>query len=219
MQACSTAFRPAAATVARPARSAAGLPILAVARPKRAAVPAKAAKKEIQLQSTLAPMVALAAVNPLADFLQGQADYFSTLGLPQWLVQWGHPGNMAVVLFAMGIYGCGYLGWRIRLSEDAGEVAVAQDLHPKLAVGMTIFFALGALGGSMSMLMQGKDLWSSGHFTTGVIGLVLLGLQGMLSAFFEDDPNARGLHAYFGSAILALFLVHGALGLQLGLSL
>lgn len=39
---------------------------------------------------------------------------------------------MAVVLFAMGMYGCGYLGWRIRLSEDAGEVAVAQDLHPKV---------------------------------------------------------------------------------------
>lgn len=32
---------------------------------------------------------------------------------------------------------------------------------------------------------QGKDMWSSSHFVTGVIGLVLLGLQGMLSAFFE----------------------------------
>jgi hypothetical protein len=62
-------------------------------------------------------------------------------------------------------------------------------------------------------------MWSSSHVTTGVIGLVLLALQGMLSAFFEDDPNARGLHAYLGSAILALFLVHGALGLQLGLSI
>jgi hypothetical protein len=61
---------------------------------------------------------------------------------------------MAVVLLAMGVYGCGYLGWRIRLSDDAAEVAAAQDLHPKLAVGMTLFFALGALGGSMSMLMQ-----------------------------------------------------------------
>ncbi|PRW45382.1 transcriptional Sir2 family isoform B [Chlorella sorokiniana] len=198
---------------------AAGLPVLAVARPKRDAMPAKAAKKETQLNSSLAPMAALAAVNPLADFLQGQADYFSTLNLPQWLVQWGHPGNMAVVLIAMGMYGCGYLGWRIRLSEDAGEVAVAQDLHPKLAIGMTIFFALGALGGSMSLLMQGKDMWTSTHFVTGVTGLVLLGLQGMLSAFFEDDPNARGLHAYFGTAILALFVWHGALGLQLGLSL
>lgn len=123
---------------------------------------------------------------------------------------------------------------------------------------------------------------------TAVVGLVLLGLQGMLSAFFEvrgrgraclgcrvggvgaarragrpwpapvagpprctgpppcrpaaqphrrvqagadrrrrprplrslqDDPNARGLHAYFGSAILALFVAHAGLGLQLGLSL
>lgn len=35
----------------------------------------------------------------------------------------------------------------------------------------------------------------------------------------QDDPNARGLHAYFGTAILALFVIHAALGLQLGLSL
>ena len=40
----------------------------------------------------------------------------------------------------------------------------------------------------------------------------------MLSAFFEDDPNARGLHAYLGTAILALFAVHAVLGLNLGLS-
>lgn len=146
---CSTSLRPAAA--ARPAqRRAAGLPVLAVARPKAAAPAAKpaAAKKELQLNSSLAPsepawlpaaarsallgssdgrwlarlaegclalsaavptvcravpsrpaspvpccaaVAALAAVNPLADFLQGQADYFSTLGLPQWLVQWGEP--------------------------------------------------------------------------------------------------------------------------------
>ena len=33
-------------------------------------------------------MVVLAGVNPMANFLQGQADYFSTLGLPGWLVQW-----------------------------------------------------------------------------------------------------------------------------------
>lgn len=147
--ACSTVCQPGrAATAARPARSAA-VPVLAVARPKRDAQPAKAAKKEVQLQSTLAPsecrpcgvlmarnlsvasthmpdgwplwwgsvpplpppprpplppvrpaptptvslpasaVAALAAVNPLADFLQGQADYFSTLNLPQGLVQWG----------------------------------------------------------------------------------------------------------------------------------
>jgi len=37
--------------------------------------------------------------------------------LPGWLVHWGHPGNMAVVLFAMGGYGT-YLGFRIKLSDD-----------------------------------------------------------------------------------------------------
>ena len=163
----------------------------------------------------------LAGVNPVGAFLQGQADYFSTLNLPHWLIQWvsevdapcvpvcvcpptpssthpctlrpvqGHPGNMAVVLLAMGMYGSGCesglgsvpprppplslapafglspcpparappptarflhmpntpthayllgcttdrrtdLGWRIRLSEDAGEVAAAADLHPKV---------------------------------------------------------------------------------------
>ena len=68
------------------------------------------------------------------------------------------------------------LGWRIRTSDDADEVATAQDLHPKLAVGMATFFALGALGGSMSLLMQvggrtappamlccGRAAWSALH--------------------------------------------------------
>jgi len=36
----------------------------------------------------LAAVVTLAGINPLASFLQGQADYFSTLDLPQPLVQW-----------------------------------------------------------------------------------------------------------------------------------
>ena len=30
----------------------------------------------------------LAGVNPVGSFLQGQADYFATLNLPHWLIQW-----------------------------------------------------------------------------------------------------------------------------------
>jgi hypothetical protein len=69
-------------------------------------------------------------------------------------------GNMAVVLVAMGLYGSVYLGWQLRLSDDTATVIKARDLHPKLATGMTIFFALGALGGIMSLIMQGKPIFS-----------------------------------------------------------
>lgn len=59
------------------------------------------------LSSPLAPvaLLAAAAANGAApprglekyftNLLQGQADFFSTLALPDWLVHWGHPGNMA----------------------------------------------------------------------------------------------------------------------------
>jgi hypothetical protein len=68
---------------------------------------------------------------------------------------------MMVVLLAMGGYGAGYLGWQIRTSGDAAVLAKAKDMHPKLAAGMTFFFALGAMGGMMSLLMQGKPIFES----------------------------------------------------------
>jgi hypothetical protein len=161
----------------------------------------------------------LAAVNPIAASLAPIAADLNKLGLPDWLVHWGHPGNMATVLLAMGGYGCLYLGWQIRLSDDADVIEKAKDMHPKLAAGMSVFFALGAIGGLISLTMQGKDIMSSPHFITGVIGLIALAGQAMLPLFFSDDPNSRGLHAFFGTGIMALFFIHLALGLQLGISI
>uniref|UniRef100_A0A7N0VFU4 Uncharacterized protein n=1 Tax=Kalanchoe fedtschenkoi TaxID=63787 RepID=A0A7N0VFU4_KALFE len=77
--------------------------------------------------------------------------------LPDWLVHWGHPANMAVVLFAMGGYGT-YLGFRIRFSDNVEEKAKAKDLHPKLLAGMFFFFALGATGGVTSLLTSDKPI-------------------------------------------------------------
>ena len=41
----------------------------------------------------------------LVSLLQPAADLFVSLGTPQWLIKYGHPGNMFVVLTAMGGYG------------------------------------------------------------------------------------------------------------------
>ncbi|ESQ52314.1 hypothetical protein EUTSA_v10017130mg [Eutrema salsugineum] len=140
-----------------------------------------------------------------------------SLNLPEWLVHWGHPGNMAVVLFAMGGYGT-YLGFRIRYSDDIEEKANAKDLHPKLLAGMFFFFALGATGGITSLLTSDKPIFESPHAVTGSIGLALLTIQTILPTLFKDKPDLRNVHAILGSGIMALFLIHGALGLQLGLS-
>ncbi|CAH8365487.1 unnamed protein product [Eruca vesicaria subsp. sativa] len=140
-----------------------------------------------------------------------------SLDLPDWLVHWGHPGNMAVVLFAMGGYGT-YLGFRIRYSDDIEEKAKAKDLHPKLLAGMFFFFALGATGGITSLLTSDKPIFESPHAVTGFIGLALLTIQTVLPTLFKDKPELRGVHGILGSGIMALFLVHAAFGLQLGLS-
>ena len=156
-------------------------------------------------------------VASVAGPIQDAAAYFNTLGLPSWLIKWGHPGNMGVVLSAMGGYGS-YLGWQIRTGTDAAAVEKAQSSHAGIMVGMSVFFALGAIGGMTSMAMQGKPIFSSTHAWTGLAGLSLLGLNGMLSLFFEEDPQARNAHAYLGSATMVLFVIHAAVGLNHGLN-
>lgn len=70
------------------------------------------------LDAVCSAVYTVAAADGIRAALTPAADYFNTLGVPGWLVHWGHPGNMAVVLFAMGGYGAGYLGWQIRVSND-----------------------------------------------------------------------------------------------------
>jgi hypothetical protein len=71
----------------------------------------------------------------------------------------------------------------------------------------------------MSLIMQGKPVLESPHATTGFLGLGLLSIQAMLPLFFGESPGLRDAHTYFGSAIMALLLVHMALGINFALSL
>ncbi|KAL6659982.1 hypothetical protein ACP70R_002104 [Stipagrostis hirtigluma subsp. patula] len=176
---------------------------------------------ETRLHSLAPYPLLLAALLPGAEPVRAVfapfVELVKTFDLPGWLVHWGHPGNMAVVLFAMGGYGT-YLGFRIKLSDDPEEKAKAKDLHPKLLAGMFFFFALGATGGVTALLTSDKPIFESPHAVTGVIGLALLTIQSILPTLFEGNPGLRTTHGLLGSGIMTLFLIHAALGLQLGLS-
>jgi Protein of unknown function (DUF4079) len=162
----------------------------------------------------------LAAGLGLERALQPAVEWTKAQGLPDWLIHWGHPGNMAVVLLAMGGYGSAFLGWQIRTrSGGAAALAKARDMHPKLSLAMTAFFTIGATGGITSLMVQGKAPFQSTHVWTGILGLLLLYTQASLPLFFDDDPSARGIHAFLGSGVLLLFVIHMGLGIQLGLSL
>uniref|UniRef100_A0A0D9VPA7 Uncharacterized protein n=2 Tax=Leersia perrieri TaxID=77586 RepID=A0A0D9VPA7_9ORYZ len=159
----------------------------------------------------------LPGAEPVRAVFEPFVELVKTFDLPGWLVHWGHPGNMAVVLFAMGGYGT-YLGFRIKLSDDPEEKAKAKDLHPKLLAGMFFFFALGATGGVTALLTSDKPIFESPHAVTGIIGLALLTIQSILPTLFEGNPSLRNAHGLLGSGIMTLFLIHAAFGLQLGLS-
>lgn len=118
-------------------------------------------------------------------------------------------------------YGGVGLGWKIRNGADGDEDALeeARGLHWKLTSGAFVFFALGASGGVLSLLMQGKPVLESPHFVSGMTGLSLLAVQACLPLFFSEGASVRTAHAYLGTSIFALMLVHGALGLKLGLSI
>ncbi|XP_006651019.3 uncharacterized protein LOC102703475 [Oryza brachyantha] len=224
-RASATSPRRRAGAAAPPAttRRAALLPATTAPRPPPAVAATTPVREPVttRLYSVAPCPLLLAALLPGAEPLRAVfgpfAELVKTWGLPGWLVHWGHPGNMAVVLFAMGGYGT-YLGFRIKLSDDPEEKAKAKDLHPKLLAGMFFFFALGATGGITALLTSDKPIFESPHAVTGIIGLALLTIQSILPTLFEGNPALRNAHGLLGSGIMTLFLIHAAFGLQLGLS-
>jgi hypothetical protein len=159
-------------------------------------------------------------MDQLTQFLQPIADFVAGFGLPEPIIHWGHPLMMGIVVFVMGSY-AGVRGWQGRLQTDPAIASQNRSEHAKIAALMFIFILLGSTGGTLSMVVQGQSVWSSPHFLTGAVAILLLGTNATLSLtnFWGDQAALRKTHAYLGSAALVLLVIHAILGVNLGLSI
>lgn len=156
----------------------------------------------------------------LEALLEPIAAWFRSLGIPEPITHWGHPAMMGIVIFVMGSYVV-YAGWQGRLATDK-EVALKNRAdHRKLAPLMFLFLALGYTGGVLSLVMQQKPIFESSHFWTGTAAIGLLAINSTLSlaGFWNDKTSLRMVHAYLGTVLFGLLIVHTVLGVKLGLSL
>lgn len=156
----------------------------------------------------------------LSDLLEPIAAWFRSLNMPEPIVHWGHPVMMGIVVLVLGSYVV-YAGWNGRLAQDKDAAIKSRADHRKLAPLMFLFIALGYTGGVLSLVMQGQPILESPHFWTGTVVLGLLFTNSLLSkaGFWGDKPALRMLHAYLGTVAFSLLLIHGVLGLKLGLSI
>ncbi|MGB5633961.1 MAG: DUF4079 domain-containing protein [Waterburya sp.] len=161
-------------------------------------------------------------MSSLRSSLEPIADLFSSLGIPEPIVHWGHPLMMSIVVFVMGS-AVALAGWRGRtLATTNAEVAVKNKAdHRKIAPLMYIFLVLGYTGGVLSLVMQGQSILESPHFITGTVVIALLTVNAIIAAtgFIGNKETARTVHAYVGSTALLIMVVHAVLGFNLGLSI
>jgi len=144
--------------------------------------------------------------------------------LPDFILHWGHGAAMGSVLLSMGLIGA-YMGWQNRLGngEDVTPLTLGETIreaHPKIIGGAFFFFLLGGQGGLVLLDAQDKSILESPHAMTAVLSVVLLTAQALLPKLFatENGALARNVHAYLGTATMAVLFAHMATGLNLGLS-
>jgi Protein of unknown function (DUF4079) len=158
----------------------------------------------------------------LTQLLEPIASQFRALNLPEPLTHWGHPFFMSIVMFAMGGYGA-YAGWKGRLltATDAAAAIENKTNHAKIMPAMFVFMAIGATGGILSLVIQKHEVMASPHFWTGIFVLTLLAVNSLISGtgFGGNKPELRKFHAYFGSTILGMMVIHALMGLRLGLAI
>lgn len=155
------------------------------------------------------------------ELLEPIAGWFRSLGLPHVVVHWGHPVMMAIVVFVVGSF-VGVTGWRGKLLEaqDKDAAVKSRIAHRQFAPWLFVFLAGGYVGGVLALVMHHQKVFTSPHFWTGSLVLLLLLINGAisLSGFAGNKTALRVVHAYLGSTALLILFFHSALGLKLGLS-
>lgn len=156
----------------------------------------------------------------LSQMLEPIAAWFRSLNVPEPIVHWGHPVMMGIVVVVMGSY-IAWAGWQSRISEDKEKAEKGRADHRKLAPLMTLFVTLGYTGGVLSLVMQQKPILTSPHFWTANAVLAMMYLSGIISftGFAGNKPGLRLFHAYLGTALAGVFILHAVFGLKLGLSI
>ena len=156
----------------------------------------------------------------LSQTLEPIAAWFRSLNVPEPIVHWGHPAMMGIVVFVLGSY-IAWAGWQSRIAEDKEVAMKSRADHRKLAPLMTLFVTLGYTGGVLSLVMQRKPILESPHFWTANIVLAMMYVSGTVAftGFGGNKPGLRLFHAYLGSALAGVFILHAILGLKLGLSI
>lgn len=156
----------------------------------------------------------------LSELLEPIASQFRSLGIPEPIVHWGHPVMMGIVVLAMGS-AVAYTGWRGRIAGDKEVSQKNRSSHRQIAPWMFTFMALGYTGGLLSLVMQRQPILESPHFWTGTVLLVILAINGVIAftGFGGNKDSLRIAHAYLGTVAIGMMLIHGILGLKLGLSI
>ncbi|MEM9538059.1 MAG: DUF4079 domain-containing protein [Cyanobacteria bacterium P01_E01_bin.42] len=156
----------------------------------------------------------------LLPYLEPIAAWFGTFDLPEPIVHWGHPLMMGIVVFVLGSF-TAWAGWQGRISQKAGIAAQNRQSHRKLAPWLFLFISLGYTGGVLSLVMQEQSIFESPHFWTGSFAVILLALNGLISAtkFGGNKEALKTIHAYLGSFALLVLFIHAFFGMNLGLSI
>lgn len=156
----------------------------------------------------------------LTEQLEPIAAWFRSFGIPEPITHWGHPMMMGIVVVVMGSF-TAYAGWQSRLATDKEVAEKSRADHRKLAPFVFLFVALGYTGGVLSLVMQHQPILQSPHFWTGTATLGLMAISSLMPlwGFWGDKSALRIFHAYLGTAIAGILIVHAVFGIQLGLAI